>query len=85
MEPAGGLDFNSTTLNQIQAAVVQTSKSNLFSIASDCPTREKRGWLGDAQVSAGRREAAAAAPAAAAPSICLRRACANPLSARHCR
>ena len=84
MEPAGGLDFNSTTLNQIQAAVVQTSKSNLFSIASDCPTREKRGWLGDAQVSAGRREAAAA-PAAAAPSICLRRACANPLSARHCR
>ena len=49
MALAGSLDFNSTTLNQIQAAIVQTQRSNVFSIPSDCPTREKRGWLGDSQ------------------------------------
>ena len=27
----------------------QTQRSNVFSIPSDCPTREKRGWMGDAQ------------------------------------
>lgn len=43
MALAGGLAFNSTTLNQIQAAIVQTQRSNVFSIPSDCPTREKRG------------------------------------------
>ena len=43
MALAGGLTFNSTTLNQIQAAIVQTQRSNVFSIPSDCPTREKRG------------------------------------------
>ena len=48
---AGGLTFNNTALNQIQAAIVQTQRSNVFSIPSDCPTREKRGWMGDAAVS----------------------------------
>ena len=48
---AGNLTFNSSVLNQIQKAIVQTQVSNIFSIASDCPTREKRGWAGDGQVS----------------------------------
>jgi hypothetical protein len=54
MEDAGSLTLNSTILNQLQRAVVQTQKSNVFSIPSDCPTREKRGWAGDAQVSVGQ-------------------------------
>jgi len=50
---AGSVSFNQSynVLNNIQAAIVQTQKSNIFSIPSDCPTREKRGWMGDAQVS----------------------------------
>lgn len=54
MEPGGSVSFNSSyqQLNQIQAAVVATQKSNMFGIPSDCPTREKRGWMGDAQVGA---------------------------------
>ena len=50
MADAGAVSFNNSVLNAIQAAIVQTQKSNLFSIPSDCPTREKRGWMGDSQV-----------------------------------
>ena len=38
MEEAGGLSFNSSLLNRLQAAIVATQKSNFFSIPSDCPT-----------------------------------------------
>jgi len=48
--PAGGAAFNSSVLTALQAAVVRTQRSNLFSVPSDCPTREKRGWGGDAAV-----------------------------------
>jgi hypothetical protein len=48
----GSVTFNNSALNAVQAAIVQTQKSNIFSIPSDCPTREKRGWMGDAQASA---------------------------------
>lgn len=53
IEDGGYVQFNQSypDLNNIQAAIVQTQKSNIFSIPSDCPTREKRGWQGDAQVS----------------------------------
>ena len=52
MDDAGGVNFpTSPILNLLQEAIVATQKSNFFSIASDCPTREKRGWLGDASVS----------------------------------
>lgn len=50
----GHVHFTNTSLailNEIQAAVQQTQLSNLHSIPTDCPTREKRGWMGDAQVS----------------------------------
>ena len=50
MAAAGGVTTNSSVLNAIQAAIVATQRSNMFSHPSDCPTREKRGWLGDAQV-----------------------------------
>ena len=51
MDTVGDVTFNSSILNKLQAAVVRTIRSNLFSIPSDCPTREKRGWMGDAQAS----------------------------------
>ena len=47
---AGGAAFNNSVLTALQAAVVRTQRSNLFSVPSDCPTREKRGWGGDAAV-----------------------------------
>jgi len=33
----------------IHKSVVQTQLSNVHSLPTDCPTREKRGWMGDAQ------------------------------------
>jgi hypothetical protein len=52
MADGGSLSFNSSlaVLNSVQAAIVQTQKSNVLGMPSDCPTREKRGWMGDAQV-----------------------------------
>jgi hypothetical protein len=38
-----------STLDAIHKAVVRTQLSNLHSLPTDCPTREKRGWMGDAQ------------------------------------
>ena len=36
-------------LDLIHSSVVQTQLSNAHSLPTDCPTREKRGWMGDAQ------------------------------------
>eukprot|EP00658_Telonema_sp_P-2_P053518 TRINITY_DN4208_c0_g1_i10.p2 TRINITY_DN4208_c0_g1~~TRINITY_DN4208_c0_g1_i10.p2 ORF type:complete len:269 (+),score=51.09 TRINITY_DN4208_c0_g1_i10:558-1364(+) len=41
-----------TVLSKIHTSVLQTQKSNLHSVPTDCPQREKRGWMGDAQWSA---------------------------------
>lgn len=49
MAAAGGITLGDPVLDAVQAMVVQTQRSNFFSIPSDCPTREKRGWMGDAQ------------------------------------
>ena len=48
----GSFASNSSTLNGIQGAIVATVLANLHSVPTDCPTREKRGWMGDAQLSA---------------------------------
>ena len=44
----GQFTTSNALLNQIQGAVAQTQLNNLVSIPTDCPTREKHGWLGDA-------------------------------------
>jgi alpha-L-rhamnosidase len=44
----GKFSTSDTLLNQIQGAVAQTQLNNLVSVPTDCPTREKHGWLGDA-------------------------------------
>ena len=53
VESAGGVKFNESTaaggtLNKIQRSYLQTQLNNLHSIPTDCPTREKRGWMADA-------------------------------------
>lgn len=37
------------TLDAIHKAVVRSQLSNIYSVPTDCPTREKRGWMGDGQ------------------------------------
>ena len=56
VEAAGGIAFNSSTptgatLNAIQGLILRSQRSNLHSIPTDCPQREKRGWMADAHVS----------------------------------
>jgi alpha-L-rhamnosidase len=46
--PAGSFSTSDPLLNRIQNALVQTQLNDLQGMPLDCPTREKRGWLGDA-------------------------------------
>lgn len=41
----------SDILNRVHQAVVNAQSSQLWSLPTDCPTREKRGWMGDAHMS----------------------------------
>ncbi len=56
VEDAGSVAFNASVpgaaLNAIQALIIRTQRSNLHSIPTDCPQREKRGWMADAGVTA---------------------------------
>ena len=42
---------NAYLLNYVQHMTVYSSLSNYINIPTDCPQRERRGWLGDAQLS----------------------------------
>jgi alpha-L-rhamnosidase len=48
---AGEFSSSSQLLNRIQHATRYASWSNLMDVPTDCPQRERRGWLGDAQLS----------------------------------
>ena len=48
----GAFGSASPLLNGVQSALRFASLSNLYDVPTDCPQRERRGWLGDAQVSA---------------------------------
>lgn len=49
--PAGVFTCGSGLVNAIQAAIVQTERSNMHSLLTDCPQRDERmGWLNDATV-----------------------------------
>lgn len=56
LPPAGSAVFGggpaSSVLNQVLAATRASQLSNWNDIHTDCPTREKHGWLGDTQISA---------------------------------
>ena len=50
---AGHVDFKNESmsiLNGIQKAIVYTQLSNYYHHPTDCPQREKRGWMGDSQI-----------------------------------
>lgn len=52
MDRAGSFACSDPMLNKIQDAVFWTFVSNYHSVPTDCPAREKCGWLGDAHIAA---------------------------------
>lgn len=48
--PVGAFACSDTLLNKIWEATMQSYRSNLHSIPTDCPQREKNGWTADAHV-----------------------------------
>ncbi|MHC4122531.1 MAG: family 78 glycoside hydrolase catalytic domain [Planctomycetota bacterium] len=52
VDKAGSFDCSDSMLNRIHKAAIWTEISNLHSIPTDCPARERCGWTGDAHVSA---------------------------------
>ena len=51
VEPAGSFSCSNELLDKIWAATRQAYLSNLMSIPTDCPQREKNGWTADAHLS----------------------------------
>lgn len=49
---AGGFECDNEMLNEIQRAVLRSTKTNFHHMPTDCPHREKNGWTGDAHLSA---------------------------------
>ncbi len=53
VESCGRFECSSELLNRIHSCYLNTQKSNLMSIPTDCPQRDERhGWLGDVLVTA---------------------------------
>ena len=50
-EMTGGISFSDPLLTSVQHITRTAAMSNFQSIPTDCPQRERRGWLGDAQLS----------------------------------
>jgi alpha-L-rhamnosidase len=50
VEPAGSFECSDEMINKIQHAVLWTQLSNLHGVPTDCPARERCGWLGDTHV-----------------------------------
>ena len=49
-EQTGFFDSSNELLNRFFAATVWSAKGNHLDIPTDCPTRERHGWTGDAQI-----------------------------------
>lgn len=49
-EPAGEFACSNPDINKIQELIIRTQLNNLHSIPTDCPHREKIGWMGDGLV-----------------------------------
>jgi len=45
LAPAGHLSAGNPLLDRIHGLILQALRSNTFSVLTDCPTREKLGWL----------------------------------------
>jgi alpha-L-rhamnosidase len=50
MAPTGTFECSNPLINQLVHNILWSMKSNFLDIPTDCPTRERAGWTGDAQV-----------------------------------
>lgn len=50
MAQTGFFDSSNELLNKFVAATVWSTKGNSLDVPTDCPTRERHGWTGDAQI-----------------------------------
>ena len=50
LERTGFFESSNALLNKFVEATVWSAKNNHLDIPTDCPTRERHGWLGDAQI-----------------------------------
>lgn len=50
LEQTGWLETSHPLINQLFDATLWSAKSNHLDIPTDCPTRERHGWTGDAQI-----------------------------------
>lgn len=50
MEQTGFFESSNELLNKLVHATVWSTKSNSADLHTDCPTRERHGWTGDAQI-----------------------------------
>lgn len=50
LEESGAFQCSDEMINQIHTLVKDTVTSNIHSIITDCPVRERCGWLGDAMI-----------------------------------
>lgn len=50
METTGSFRCSDNRLNQLQHNIYWSQRSNMLSIPTDCPQRERAGWTGDAQI-----------------------------------
>lgn len=50
LERTGWFESSNTLLNQFVENTVWSAKNNFLDIPTDCPTRERHGWTGDAQI-----------------------------------
>jgi alpha-L-rhamnosidase len=50
MPPTGGFTCSDPLINQLHHNVEWSMKGNFLDIPTDCPTRERAGWTGDAQI-----------------------------------
>ncbi|MBQ4383101.1 MAG: family 78 glycoside hydrolase catalytic domain [Firmicutes bacterium] len=50
LEQTGNFECSNSLLNQFFESTVWSTKSNHLDIPTDCPTRERHGWTGDAQI-----------------------------------
>ena len=50
MPPTGSFECSDPLINQLHHNIQWSQKSNFLDIPTDCPTRERAGWTGDAQI-----------------------------------
>ncbi len=50
MPPTGSFSCSDVQINQLHHNIQWSQKSNFLDLPTDCPTRERAGWTGDAQI-----------------------------------